>query len=352
MENSNNQPKNVVEDLARLYGLHARSIEKAGNGKNSQVYHVLCENDGQFIVKYYFRNKLDNRDRLKVEFSSFRFLWDNGIRCIPKPVMADDESATAIYTYIHGSKPSMDDISDDDIRYAASFLSELSELRNADGNEGLSIASEACFSFNELLGNLNFRIDRLMKRPGDEVLQGPFHEFLQNDFLSAFSQITEWCRESFLKKSISPECLATAERTLSPSDFGFHNCVRAETGEIFFLDFEYFGWDDPAKTISDFILHPAMALTEEQKNTFYSSILHHFGKYRNLDDRVEIYYPLYGLKWCLIFLNEFLPDQMLRRKFAGCVGEKEVTILEDQLLKSRNMLKNILKEYKQFPYKH
>ena len=37
-------------------------------------------------------------------------------------------------------------------------------------------------------------------------------------------------------------------RTLSPSDFGFHNALRTPAGTMVFLDFEYFGWDDPAKT--------------------------------------------------------------------------------------------------------
>ena len=38
---------------------------------------------------------------------------------------------------------------------------------------------------------------------------------------------------------------------ISPSDFGFHNALRTNTGPVFF-DFEFSGWDDPAKTIIDF----------------------------------------------------------------------------------------------------
>ena len=37
-------------------------------------------------------------------------------------------------------------------------------------------------------------------------------------------------------------------RCLSPSDFGFHNALLEATGKLRFVDFEYAGWDDPAKT--------------------------------------------------------------------------------------------------------
>jgi thiamine kinase-like enzyme len=351
MENNDTKYADIADDLARVYGLRVRSVEKTGKGKNSQVYRVVSGNNTPFIVKYYFRNKLDSRDRLKVEFSSLTFLWRNGVRCIPEPIMADDGTGSAVYSYVEGSRPSIDDISNEDITHAVDFLSTLKELRTLAEVQELPAASEACFSFQELLDNIDLRYRRLLEGTAD-VVHGPFHEFIDKEFVSALSEISEWCRGRFRERSISPECLAPEGRTLSPSDFGFHNSIRNESGQLFFLDFEYFGWDDPAKTVSDFILHPAMSLAEEQSRVFYAAMLDRFREYGSLAERVEIYYPLYGLKWCLIFLNEFLPDQMQRRKFAGCVEEQEENILNDQLMKSKNMLKDILKEYKRFPYNH
>ena len=106
-------------------------------------------------------------------------------------------------------------------------------------------------------------------------------------------------------------------RTLSPSDFGFHNALETQSGEIFFLDFEYFGWDDPAKTVCDFLLHPGMALSPSLKLQFATSLVRGLPWSQGLRERVAAYYPLFGLKWCLILLNEFLPNQILRRRFAG-----------------------------------
>ena len=42
---------------------------------------------------------------------------------------------------------------------------------------------------------------------------------------------------------------------ISASDFGLHNAIMTERGIVFF-DFEFAGWDDPAKAIVDFLLQP------------------------------------------------------------------------------------------------
>ncbi len=49
--------------------------------------------------------------------------------------------------------------------------------------------------------------------------------------------------------------LAAEHLQLSPGDFGFHNAIRV-AGKPVFIDFEYAGLDDPAKTLADFFLQP------------------------------------------------------------------------------------------------
>ena len=50
------------------------------------------------------------------------------------------------------------------------------------------------------------------------------------------------------------------EKIISPSDFGLHNAKLGEDGKLAFFDFEYAGWDDPAKTIADFFLLNLLSL--------------------------------------------------------------------------------------------
>ena len=45
---------------------------------------------------------------------------------------------------------------------------------------------------------------------------------------------------------------------MSPSDFGFHNALATPGGRLVFIDFEYAGWDDPAKLANDFFCQPAV----------------------------------------------------------------------------------------------
>ena len=47
------------------------------------------------------------------------------------------------------------------------------------------------------------------------------------------------------------DSLDPTQLCISPGDFGFHNAIFTPTG-IKFIDFEFSGWDDPAKTIIDF----------------------------------------------------------------------------------------------------
>jgi hypothetical protein len=125
-------------------------------------------------------------------------------------------------------------------------------------------------------------------------------------------------------------------RTLSPSDFGFHNALLRRGGGLVFLDLEYFGWDDPVKLISDFLLHPGMSLSFASKQRYAAAMLHEFPE---AAARFEAVHPMYGLKWCLIVLNEFLPAHLARRKFAGLTDREIETRQSEQLIKARTLLR-------------
>ena len=142
----------------------------------------------------------------------------------------------------------------------------------------------------------------------------------------------------------------TIERiALSPSDFGFHNALRTSDGGLVFVDFEYFGWDDPAKMVSDFLLHPGMALSRPLRGRFLNRLLRGFGTGHALDVRVRVAFGLYALKWCMILLNEFVPEHLQRRLFAK-PGLKPADLQRQQLAKARDMLTLARNARVAFPY--
>jgi len=76
-----------------------------------------------------------------------------------------------------------------------------------------------------------------------------------------------------------------------------------------------------------------MRLTASDREAFLAAFLEKFSDGRRLAERIELFYPLLGLKWCLILLNEFVPGDLARRRFSG----SEVHLVE-QLRKAALML--------------
>ncbi len=319
-------------------------IQAVGGGRNSRVYRVTLGNLRARALKVYFRHASDNRNRMRTEFTGLSFLWRNGIRNVPEPVIASEEHGCAVYSWIEGRKFESADVTAADIDSATFFLQRLSGLQTAAGSGSLGAASEASFSASAIEENLRYRLEPLLSQ--DESFE--LKTFLSSKFLPGLDRMCRWSR-SRLGRAFQTD-LPHDGRTLSPSDFGFHNALKTETGEIYFLDFEYFGWDDPAKMISDFLLHPGMALPESLKSRFTRSMLNALPFNAELRQRVEACYPLFGLKWCLILLNEFLPAHALRRRFAGMSEAERRSKEAEQLSKAERMLQRITEEYECFPY--
>jgi len=332
--------------LRRSLGQQVTSLVAIGGGRNSRVYRVADEASRQYAVKVYFRHVADDRDRLGVEYASLRFLWEHGYRCVPRPLAIDRDYGYAVYEYIEGTRIVAPEVMAGDIEVVVSFLNALKGLSGERECLQLPPASEAYFSGCAVAENVGQRLKRLQ----GAVAQHPsLREFLDRDFIPIQSEIVRWAQGGFQSHGLSwGGEIPQAGRTLSPSDFGFHNALRRVRKEIVFLDFEYFGWDDPAKMISDFLLHPAMDLSESFKRQFLAGVM--AAHYPGLRKRVEFLYPLFGLKWCLILLNEFLPEHLERRGFSQGQELDRNALQHQQLAKARGMLNKIKGEYGQFPY--
>lgn len=344
MELVDDKIETLKHEAGVLLGAPVRALVEVGGGRNSRVYRLCVESSQCFALKCYFRHASESRARMETEFASLEFLWRGGVRNIPMPLVSSPKHGFAIYSWINGRRISSQDVTSVSVEAANAFLCDLAELRSILGSERLSAASEACFSGPDIITNLENRLQPLRERSENQKLQS----FLNHDLIPALERICDWSRrqmgEAFERK------LELQDRTLSPSDFGFHNALATESGRMFFLDFEYFGWDDPAKTLSDFVLHPGMVISPALKRQFSQNLVQQLPCRRGLRERVRAYYPLFGLKWCLILLNEFLPDQLQRRRFAG-MNEQDCQRKQiEQLAKAENMLSKTLSEYEHFPY--
>ncbi|MBN1870827.1 MAG: phosphotransferase [Candidatus Omnitrophica bacterium] len=326
--------------------------EQLGGGANSRVFRLISHEKASYIVKFYFSQGLDTRDRMGVEFSGLSFLRQYGITCVPRPITFSREEQCAIYEFMEGKKIRSGEITQKDMDEAVDFLRDLKELGKLDQSRDLSSASESCFSIRSVVENIQLRMERLHQVNGKTEEDRQMRIFLADEFRPFLDTVQGWCRENAAKAHISfDEEIGLEERTLSPSDFGFHNALRTNEGRITFLDFEYFGWDDPAKMISDFLFHPAMEMSGLLKKYFVRRMEEAFHDNAKLMKRVVLVYPLFGLKWCLIFLNEFIPDELVKRHHASLDTLDRQKLQRKQLDKAKTMLQKIKETYKIFPYR-
>lgn len=287
-------------------GARAVSSERIGRGGNSRVYLVTCDDSSRYALKAYAGPTMDGRDRLRVEFGALEFLKKKGVKCVPAPVHADFGKRLGLYEYIEG-EPSLDNFKKfDGLGQALNFVEALKKMRGSYGASNLYPAAEACFSVTGLVDSISGRFQRL-----DAAMNGKHNgleKFLSGRAIPSVAQLAKRAEGIMERGGLSSNGqLPDVLRTLSPSDFGFHNAITRPGGEIVFLDFEYFGWDDPAKMICDFILHPAMNLDKETKRRFVAETRRIFGEDDGLGARLSAMLPLFGMKWAAIMLNEFLP---------------------------------------------
>lgn len=344
-------PPVPLEALSTLAKRKAVSAVPLGSGRNGRVYRVNMDDGSELAAKFYADNTIEGRSRLFCEFASLNFLWNNGVRSIPQPLSMDELNGVALFSVVDGTTIPGSMASEKDIRTCLSFLGRLKELAGADGSGGIGHAAEACLTISGVIGNISARLGRLAAAPVADDVTAALRTFLDREFRPAFGEISDWALDQVKQAGISPDReIGRDEMTLSPSDFGFHNALRKENGEIVFLDFEYFGWDDPAKLASDFLLHPGMNLPALRRKEFAAGIIGMFAGSGRFVPRLMAVYPLFGLKWVIILLNEFLPFFAEKRGLDENNMDTLQSVRERQLGKADGMLKEMVNNYSVFPY--
>ena len=280
-------------------------------GGNNRVSRIDTAH-GPLLLKEYFRHAADPRDRLAAEQGFSRFAWRHGVHALPQPLACSPRAAVGFYEFIQGEPLLPGAVTAAHIDEAAEFLAEVNRHRDTAEAARLPVASEACFSHRDHLACVERRLTRLGTIRPVSDLHRKASAIVVDRLVPTWNRI----RARAMTGVASPDAaLPAADRVISPSDFGFHNCIVTPAG-LKFIDFEYAGWDDPAKTVCDFFCQPAVPAPREHVERFVTTIATVLGGAGILLDRVVLLLPVYELKWCCIMLNEFLPDGSDRRAFA------------------------------------
>ncbi len=311
-------------------GVQLTPLLEGGNNRVFRVHHA----GGECVLKSYFRSGSDPRDRLGAERAFLEFLWRLGVRRTPQPLGWSEENGWGLFSLIPGRKLRPEEVNGNRVGEAVEFVLEINEHRSDPAARALLPASEACFSVGEHLATVDRRVARLEGIPPETDVDAEALEFVRAELVPFWNRIRkEITGQSSLGLDLA---LPSDLRCLSPSDFGFHNALFAPDGRLRFIDFEYSGWDDPAKLVCDFFCQPELPVDLQHWDAVVQPLDKLFGAAANLPSRATRLLPAYQVKWCCIILNQFIRTESARRRFA--TGGEPADRKRLQLLKARQGL--------------
>jgi hypothetical protein len=325
-----------IQHLCRqLLDVDAASVEKCKSGGNAGVFRLMLHDQSCAKVKIYPVDA--SHDRLLSELTATKGLMRLGTRVSALPLAHDAQLGVGIFEWIEGQPVTAPNLRD--VQSALDFLEGLHGLKDSPAFHDAPMASAACISGRDIEMQIRRRISEF-EQP--RAMHSTLDQFFKLKLLPTLDSLMNWAHGHWPENSVFDKPLAREELTLSPSDFGFHNALRRPDGTLVFLDFEYFGWDDPVKLISDFSFHPGMALSDEKMEMWIQGALKIYGNH--LNDRLTVSRPLYGLIWCLILLNDYRPEIWQRRLLANeSRRDQQREICELQLARALSLLRSVRK---------
>lgn len=139
--------------------------------------------------------------------------------------------------------------------------------------------------------------------------------------------------EELITKGVISDCIDVEKRCVSPSDFGFHNAIETPTG-IRFFDFEFSGWDDPAKATIDFLLQPRIPVVGFGMPllTAWPLKLQH-----EIKERCYHLEPILRLKWVCILLAVLNPNRLIEIR-ANTPKERQELLIQERFVKAARLI--------------
>ncbi|MEQ1730165.1 MAG: aminoglycoside phosphotransferase family protein [Vicinamibacterales bacterium] len=309
-------------------------VVRLTGGSNNRVFRVDGP-AGRVLLKLYFDDP--SRNRARAEFDFLQFAWEAGARRVPRPLACDPGQRLGVYEFVEGRPYVPGDVSQADVDAALELVLVINRHRREPDADALPVASDACVRGLDYLSSVERRLERLTAMPVTSAVHDEASAFVASEMLPAWRLVRQALLDGASAAGWDLERpLTGADRCLSPSDFGFHNALATPEG-VRFLDFEYAGWDDPAKLVCDFFGHFEVPVPPAAFEVFAGAVAALFDTPAHVRARMDLVLPACRFKWCCISLNDFLPAVSARRSFAD-VGEADGSRGVTQLRKARAAL--------------
>lgn len=322
--------KSVIPNLLPGVLLENLNVSPIFGGRNNRAYHV--KSDGkEYFLKHY--NNYDALNRLEAEYCFLEHATICGSLYTVKPIACDKQSFFALYEYKVGEKYQVNDVNLNEINHALTFLFELNEPRFSKNSCNLSNAREACFAISDHISRIDERVKNLETIEIIDEIDKQTVLFIEVKLKPAWLTIKNAMLEQFLQHNVVlNSILSQSDKVISPSDFGFHNALKLPNNQTLFVDFEYAGWDDPAKLIGDFFNQIEVPVSMEFFSFFSKSLSGLVKNKQEMLCRARILFPAYCIKWCCIILNYFLPKRKIDKSFSIDITKQ---VRHEQLVKAK-----------------
>ncbi|MCG9709068.1 aminoglycoside phosphotransferase family protein [Pseudoalteromonas sp. Isolate3] len=307
----------VIAWLKITLGVKSIELTPINGGANNLGIKVTSGNQSWFLKS--FNTQSPNvKYKQQNEFLFSQEVYRNCLTATPKPIAINLEENVSLFAYIEGKK--IENACNNAVQQAILFFQNINQR---EPSAHLNIASESPST----LAEFSHIITNRLKRLETVTIKS---EQLNVDYHKALTLIR--LRQEKLTSNLAQHWQKEQQRSvLSPSDFGFHNAIEASSG-IYFIDFEYAGLDTPWKVFADFFSQPAVPVDLTFALEFLK--LEQFRLLKeNPEDTLKVF-ELTQLKWCLIMLNEFLPEVQARRAHSwniSCLNERQQKLQIAQL---------------------
>jgi len=321
--------------LSRLLTESPKEIRSVSGGANNRVWEVKTL-QGKYLLKEYFRSPEDSRDRFTSEKAFYTHAQHKAPGKVPQVQAWDPEGEAGLFFWLEGRKLTDLEVTGARVQEALEFFAALNRAPLPAPSD-LPAAAEAAWTVYEHLNLVSRRIDQLQQISGTDSEAQEARHLAQEKVIPAWQRILKITNREWPEKGRGTH---RATACVSPSDFGFHNSLLVGDGRLRFFDFEYAGWDDPAKMAADFFCQPRIPAPASEFPRVVALLAELFPQDAEVADRATSLWPVYRMKWICIMLNEFLPAGKTRRGFS--LGEEAQVELRRQRIQAvRSSIKKV-----------
>lgn len=318
---------------ARELGANPNTLERMHGGINNQV--LRCGDGAQkWVIKGFSSVKPGRPDRMKAELQFLQYANQVAPGFTPVLVCSDLNRRCLILEHIEGkafteSKPPTEEA----IAEAVCFI----DLLNRDRRQGIKLieqeAAEGFLSLRQHVANVHERIQLMNCRHIEDQIRSKAELLLEH--IRVEMDMVEARINRLIGLGLISDSIDLSQCCISPGDFGFHNAIITPSG-VRFIDFEFAGWDDPAKTTLDFSLQPRVPLLGRGL-----PLLMAWPKEvrKSVNIRCQQMAPILRIKWLCILLS-VLNEKRLHEILSVIPEQKKETLICSRLERAQAYLES------------